>query len=117
YFIESDTLDAVYWLSEPDRRHSIDVEKNHLVAGAVAVKLDHPVRGVQFSGTASIVSDNEEIATVCARYSAKYDGYGADFPERFAQGINKHRLYKLTITSLELFDELYYTSQGPITII
>ncbi len=117
YFIESNALDAVYWLSEPTRRHSEDIELHSSVAGAVAVKTDYPVRGVQFEGVASEVRDLDEIKKMCAIYSEKYNGYGSDFPERFEKGTNKHRLYKMQVSSLELFDELYYQDQGPITVI
>lgn len=117
YFIESEDLTAMYWLSEPQLRHSKDCMGNTNIAGAVAVKTDYPVRGVQCSGVASIVEDSGEIKAVCTRYSQKYNGRGDDFPERYEQGTNKHLLYKMTITSLELFDELYFQGQGPIRVI
>lgn len=60
YFVASDDTKAVYWLSEPGRRHSIDCEANPH-GRCQAVKTDHPVCGLQFTGDASRVTAIEEI--------------------------------------------------------
>ncbi len=116
YYIASEDATAVYWLSEPNRRHSVDCENHAAVGGAVAVKTDHPVRGVQFVGVASVVQDFDEVTKVCTRYAEKYDGYGGDFPKKFLNKENKHVLYKMTFESLEVFDEVYFAGQSPLRI-
>ncbi len=108
---------AVYWMSEPDRRHSIDCVDTVQVAGAIAVKTDTPVMGLQFTGTATVVSDVAEAEDVAASYSKKYNGLASDFAKRLKAGTNKHLLYKMDITSLELFDEVHYPGGKIITVI
>lgn len=116
YYVASSDASSVYWLSEPDRRHSVDCEKHSAVGGAVAVKTDHPVRGIQLTGIASVVQNFEEITTTCELYAKKYNGLGADFPKKFLNKENKHVLYKMTLTSLELFDEVYFARQCPLKV-
>ncbi len=116
YYVASDDNKCVYWMSEPHRRHSEDAINDAPVAGAVAVKVDHPVMGLQFVGTASEVVDLDEIKYVAERYSKKYGGFGADLYERARAGTNKHRLYKLTITELELFDEVHFPGGEVVSV-
>ncbi len=115
YYVVDDAR-AVYWLSEPDRRHSTDIADDSRVAGAIAVKHDPPVRGVQCTGTATLVDDFEEVKMATRLYSQKYDGLASDFADRFAAGTNKHALYKMTLTSLELFDEVYYPGGNVVPV-
>ncbi len=117
FFVPSDDLTALYWLSEPSRRHSVDCEADSRVAAAIAVKTDMPVRGLQAMGNATRVTDIEEIRQVTEKYSKKYHGLASDFVERFTQGNNQHQLYKMTLTSLELFDEVHYSGQGPVRVL
>jgi uncharacterized protein YhbP (UPF0306 family) len=116
YFVASVDNKAVYWMSEPDRRHSIDILKNRYVAGAVAVKPSYPVMGVQFIGTASEVTDSDEVGHVVDMYNKKYKGQAAGFYERFQTRTNKHHLYKMTISSLELFDEMNFPESSPLEV-
>lgn len=116
YYVTPADADAVYWMSEPTRRHSVECEANEQVAGAVAVKTDHPVRGLQFTGRASVVTNLDEARRVSELYSDKYNGFGKDFAQRLEQGVNKHRLYKMTIETLELFDEVYYPGGEVVTV-
>ena len=107
YVVDADVA-AVYWFSEPDRRHSEDIAVNSKVAGAVAVKVDTPVRGVQFLGSAEQVDEMTEIETISERYAQKYKGAGSNFPKLYSAGTNKHVLYKMNLSTLELFDEVRY---------
>lgn len=116
YFVPSDDNTVVYWLSEPARRHSQDIEHDNHVAGAVVVKDTKPVIGLQFTGTASTVSDLEEIKRVMVDYAEKYTGQGADFYERSVAGTNKHQLYKMQIAVLEVFDEVHFADASPLLI-
>lgn len=108
YYVATDDCRSVYWMSEAERRHSRDITRNPQVSGAIAIKQDYPVMGLQFSGSASEVTDLGEIERVAKMYGQKYGGMGADLHERVRSGTNKHHLYKLTINELELFDEVNF---------
>lgn len=115
YYVTSIDCKNVYWLSEPGRQHSIDIRANPRVAGAVAIKADLPVIGLQFTGVAGEVSDHAELKTIIDRYNAKYDNSAGAFYDRVLRGKNKHRLYRMSITRLELFDEVHF-GNDPIEI-
>lgn len=108
YYVATDDCKSVYWMSEAERRHSLDIIRNPQVSGAIVIKQDQPVMGLQFSGTASEVTDLDEIERFAKLYGQKYGGMGADLHERVRAGTNKHHLYKLAITELELFDEVNF---------
>lgn len=114
YFVVDDDLN-VYWLSWPERRHSQDIAVNPRVAAVVAVKQDQPVIGVQFAGNAEIVTDIDSVHKVAPLYVAKY-GQGEKFVEHYEAGTNRHQLYRLTPSEVQLFDELNYPSAGPLTV-
>lgn len=115
YYVASVDCKNVYWLSEPDRQHSVDLRNNPRVAGAVAIKADLPVIGLQFTGVAGEVSDHAELKTVIDRYNAKYNNSAGLFYDRVLRGKNRHRLYRMNITRLELFDEVHF-GNDPIEI-
>lgn len=116
YYVPSDDDKAVYWTSIPERRHSQDIVADCHVAGAIAVKTEQPVMGLQFSGTAEVVSDLDEMKRVMDDYSTKYDGQGKDLYDNTVAGTSQHKLYRLTIESLELFDMVHYPGQFPVVI-
>lgn len=97
-----------YWLSFPERRHSMDIVDDKNVAITIALKQDKPVIGVQAEGTADRVSDVDEMTSVLTVYIEKY-GQGKDFVQRFLAGENQHQLYRMTPNRVMLFDE--YTSR------
>lgn len=114
YFVPSADNTALYWFSEPDRIHSLDISENSHVALAIVVKSDVPVIGLQGSGEATIVTDTAEIAYVSDEYGVKYNGQGKKYLERFTAGTHKHLLYKLNIQSLSVFDEAHFPDESPI---
>ncbi len=116
YYVASDDLRSVYWLSEPQRRHSRDIQDNPRVAGAIAIKTDLPVAGLQFEGDASEVLDSEEQQYAIDKYSDKYDGSVKGLYNRMVAGTNKHHLYKIAIRKLELFDEANFPDNDAILI-
>lgn len=116
YFVAVLDEQSIYWLSEPHRRHSRDIGLNPRVSGAIAVKAEVPVAGLQFIGTAEEVTALEEIGAIATQYAEKYDGIGRDLSERYQAGTNKHRLYKLSITQLELFDEVHFPGGEVVTV-
>lgn len=115
YYV-TDNIRTIYWLSEPDRRHSVDATRHPQVGGAIAVKTDHPVMGLQFTGKASVVTGNDEIQKAASLYSEKYNGFASDFYRNYQAGTNKHVLYKIDIEQLELFDEVHFPGGKVITI-
>jgi hypothetical protein len=62
------------------------------------------------------VTDLDEVKLVSEKYADKYDNTPSDFYGRFANGSNKHRLYKIALTNLELFDEVNFVGGEVITI-
>lgn len=111
YFV-ADAERNIYWLSLPGRRHSEEVTNNPHVAIAIAIKQDLPVIGIQAEGTVAIVEDAAVVEKILADYMKKYDGAGKEFHQRFLAGKNQHQLYKLTPSSLVLFDEVHFKT-GP----
>jgi len=116
YYVVADDQSAVYWMSEPQRRHSKDVLQDAHMAGAIAIKTDSPVAGLQFTGKGSVVQDQAKIQTIIAHYNQKYDDVAEGLFERIQQGTNKHRIYELALESVELFDELHFPAQGPLPV-
>jgi hypothetical protein len=96
----------------PGRRHSEEVVDNPRVAVAIAIKQDMPVIGIQAEGLVAIVDDAAIVEKILASYVKKYDGAGKEFHQRFVEGKNKHQLYKLTPSSMVLFDEVHFKA-GP----
>lgn len=107
YFV-ADEQRNIYWLSLPERRHSEEIANNPRVAIAIAIKQDLPVIGIQAEGSVAIVDDAAIVEKILASYVGKYDGAGKEFHQRFTEGKNKHQLYKLTPSSLVLFDEAHF---------
>jgi ribonuclease HI len=116
YFV-ADEARNIYWLSVPERRHSKEIDENAHVAISIAVKQDLPVIGVQAEGEASVVLNEAEVKRILDTYTAKYDGAGKDFYERFVAGTNHHQLYKLTPSKLVLFDEVHFKSDPQQVIV
>lgn len=114
YFVADDELN-LYWLSWPERRHSREIAENPQVAATVVIKTDKPVIGVQLDGVADIVTDSTRVVEVMDRYVAKYDA-GKEFVAKFAEGTNHHVLYALTPQHIQLFDEVQFPSESPVSI-
>ncbi|MNL20939.1 Pyridoxamine 5'-phosphate oxidase [compost metagenome] len=111
YFVADDERN-IYWLSLPGRRHSEEVADNPRVAIAIAIKQDLPVIGIQAEGQVTIVDDAATVEKILASYVKKYNGAGKEFHQRFVDGKNQHQLYRLTPSSLVLFDEVHFKT-GP----
>lgn len=111
YFV-IDKKNNLYWLSEPSRRHSQEIEKNKNVAICVAIKTDVPVIGLQAEGKAEQVTDLKTIAFIMVKYIKKY-GVGQNLYKRAVEGINKHSVYRMKIEKYSLFDEVNYPKSSP----
>ena len=117
YYVASVDDRAVYWMSELRRRHSQDIKTDVTVAGTIVIKADQPVVGLQFSGRAAIVDDEHELRYVIDAYNEKYDNVASGLFERIQSATNKHSIYKLSITSLELFDGVHFPSGDTVEIV
>ncbi len=65
---------TLYFLSDPESRHSKDIAENPVVA--VTVNEDYhdwrKIKGIQMEGKAELVTTEEEMAKAVATYVAKY---------------------------------------------
>lgn len=65
---------TLYYLSDPASRHSLEISANPPVA--VTVHEDYhdwrQIKGLQMAGTASLVTDEEEMERAVSAYAAKY---------------------------------------------
>lgn len=116
YYVPAADMSAVYWMSEPRRRHSDDVLKDARMAGAIAIKTDWPVAGLQFTGKGSVLQDEAKLQKVIDAYNEKYHDAAKGLLERIQDGTNKHLIYELTIESLELFDGVNFPGGDVVPI-
>lgn len=110
YYV-ADTQHNLYWLSFPTRRHSQEIANNRHIAIAIAIKHDKPVIGIQAEGSATAVTDPNEVKEVMQNYVAKYN-QGKDFYNNYKSGTNRHVLYKFTPNNYVLFNELHFDGDG-----
>ena len=116
YFVVSDDMKVLYWMSEPRRRHSQALVADARIAGALVAKADKPVAGLQFTGVGSILEDQSELRMVIDRYNEKYHDAAKGLYERIQAGTNKHVIYKFAIESLELFDEVHFPGGDVVSV-
>lgn len=99
YFAWSPDIGLV-WLSDPDARHSRNLEASGRTAIAVYDSNQvwgRPDRGIQLFGTARPVRDR--AARECAAlYGRRFPGYAQTEP-------TDYRLYRFTPRRVEIFDE------------
>lgn len=114
YFVADENMN-IYWLSWPDRRHSVELLANPNAAAAVVVKADPPVIGVQLEGEVELVADKDLIQKIMTLYIEKYQ-QGHRFHDNFLAGTNKHAMYRLTPEVIMLFDEVHYLSESPLEV-
>lgn len=115
YYVLDDELN-LYWLSWPNRRHSLEIVSNNKVAITVPIKFDVPVIGVQAEGMASKVTEASQVEAVMKKYVKKYNS-GKNFYTNFLAGNNQHEMYKFTPRIYQLFDEVNFTENEPQTIV
>lgn len=115
YYVIDDKQN-IYWLSYPNRRHSLDINVNKNVALTLAVKQDIPVIGVQSQGVATEVKSPAVVAKIMYLYIKKY-GVGKNFYKNFTLKKNKHTLYCFTPSKFVLFDEQNFGSDNAQEVI
>lgn len=98
-----------YWISEPGRRHSLELKDNPKAAAVIKIHENTPeenyVIGISVEGTAEEVELDETIA---AAYRDKLDK-GETFVEDMRSGKKPYKFYKLTPKNFVLFDTQDFT--------
>ena len=113
YFVH-DKMGNLYWLSTPERRHSVGIASNPKTAVSIVVKSDMPVIGIQAEGVAERVDNLVTIKNVMIPYVKKY-GNGKELYKRALAGVNNHKLYRFTPKVYSLFDEVNFPKSAPQT--
>ncbi len=98
----------LYWMSLPERRHSLEIKSNPKIAGVIVHphKITDVSRGIQLQGMAHEIVDTEELETTFPYYGKRFNCMGS-LP-RLINGKNKHRLYRLKPSLYVLFDEVNF---------
>ena len=99
----------LYWLSKPDRRHSLEISENEHVAGTIV--LPHTpgdkVRGIQFQGNAKELQDGEQLTRAMILYAKRF-GMPPERMNAIISHSDGHACYKITPTLYVLFDEINF---------
>ena len=92
FFASDDDLN-LYWISDPDSRHSLNIEDWCDVAAAIHAQTWEwtGIRGVQVEGAAMPVTDPDERQRALALYTAKFPFVN----EKFADLIEESVIYVL----------------------
>lgn len=107
-YYASDKNLNLYWISQPNTRHSKELHKNPKVSASIPIKFDDlTVVGVQLEGEASLVEDSDEINEKVKLYSHKFNR-GDEWLKDFITGNNRHKLYKIKPTLFVIFDRVNF---------
>lgn len=108
YFSDDDL--NLYWISDPTRRHSLEIKDNPKVSVAIKIhentKQEDYVIGITLEGTGELMPEfNEEVAQAyCDKHSK-----GDSFVEEMREGKRPFKFYKLTPTNFVLFSSKDFT--------
>lgn len=109
HFAADDNLN-LYWLSQPNRRHSQEIAKNKNVAATVAIKFpENPVIGVSVEGEAEVVLTPEAVEV----FDGKFNLNG-DFKKKLLEGAADEKLYRLKPRLFVLFDQVKFPDRPRI---
>ena len=102
----------LYFISRPNRRHSLEITKNKHVAGNIVKQYDpsDQKQGVYFEGTCELL---ENVTQTDPAFVSFCDKFGTDpvlLQEQKQE--NGHRWYKITVNKFYLFDELEMEKYG-----
>ncbi|MBI2581434.1 pyridoxamine 5'-phosphate oxidase family protein [Candidatus Woesearchaeota archaeon] len=107
YYASDEDLN-IYWISEPNTRHSREIQKHSKVAGSIPIKFDDLiVIGVQLEGDAELVKSTSEIKEKLRLYSDKFNR-GMDWYESFVAGKNEYKLYRIRPRLFVIFDRVNF---------
>lgn len=103
YFAADENFN-LYWISNPDTRHSKEIQNNSKVAATIPIRFaDLNVVGLQVEGNAEIVKNEDEINQAVRLYTDKFQR-GEDWYKDFIAGKNEHKLYRIKPRLFVLFD-------------
>lgn len=103
HYVYDDDLNF-YFRSKPDRRHSIEVEKNPTVAGNIVTQhgLEDAVQGVYFEGRCEKLEIVDELSPAYTRYCERF-GTGPDILAEATEDTG-HGFYKISVDTFYVFD-------------
>jgi uncharacterized protein YhbP (UPF0306 family) len=106
----------LYFISRNTRRHSLEIAKNPFVAGAIVKphkSLGDKTRGIQFEGKCQQVRGAELVKgfAIFAKRFPKVTKFILS-PKDITGGVTDHFLYKVTPSSIVLFDEVNFPDQS-----
>jgi uncharacterized protein YhbP (UPF0306 family) len=94
----------LYWLSNPSRRHSQEIDKNPKTAATIPIKFpENPVIGLTVEGNAQIVNSAEAIDTFDKKF-----GLSEDFKKKLLSGTADEKMFCLRPSLFVLFDQVNY---------
>ncbi|HEV2339297.1 MAG TPA: pyridoxamine 5'-phosphate oxidase family protein [Patescibacteria group bacterium] len=101
----SDNALHLFWISQPDRRHSKEIEENALVAGTIVIPhtKDQKARGLQFQGIAKKLTDKKEFSHAI-EVLAKRMEYQSEKIHNLLEGKDNHVPYQIIPEYFVLFD-------------
>lgn len=103
YYVADQDMN-IYWISKRKTRHSKELEAHSKIAGSIPIKFDDlNVVGLQIEGEAHVVTDKEVIKHGATLYSEKFER-GGKWLALFLSGKSPFSLYKITPSSIEVFD-------------
>ncbi len=99
----------LYWMSSINRRHSREIMRNSRVAGAIVVSKapHHRPQGIQFEGTAEVLTRKADIAMCMFLFAGKV------LPKQALLAFLKsreqpHKFYRVKPTSYVVFDTVNF---------
>src|SRR5208282_4989458 len=99
---------ALLWVSDPNSRHSAELEANARVAATVAPDYFEftDIRGVQISGQAHVIADAAERAKARLMLEARYPSLQrmSEGPPALREAYQRVEFYRLEPTRLVLID-------------
>ena len=102
----ADENNNIYWASVPSRRHSQEIANHSKVSCAIVVHdvIGEPVIGIQIEGVAEVQKPSPSNQRIAEKYAKKFQR-DQSWVDDFVAGNTEHRIYKLTPTTVYLFDE------------
>lgn len=99
----------IYYFSSTNRRHSIEVEKNNKVAGAIVLPQtpDDPPRGLQFQGSSELLTKVEDIEKAISVYQDRIFSKETIL-DLMGDSEAPHKFYKVTPHKFILFDAVNF---------
>lgn len=103
----------IYFFSATNRRHSIEIQDNSFVAGAMAYPQSpsDPAVGLQFEGTVSVLVDQNEIDFARSHYEGRI--FQSEIVDEYINHTDKpHAFYKIVVDKYVLFDTINFPEES-----